>query len=167
VSGEFGYLVHRDDRPNWIPLQVGDPVTTYELGEPWPYGDLPPHGGHAQADIDYESAVIEHANTDTDWRVQEVLRCDCRRSVAQVLVHRPSARLWVTAQPEYVPSVFRKADARLVEGWVMHGVAGEAPHVGAVASCKGCPKRWLVISFTDHAELIRIRDATHGATLVP
>lgn len=169
MTGEFGHLGLRDDRPNWIPVQAGDPVTMYTLGEPWHYGDLAPHEGCSQELDEYQTFVVQHANSEDDWRVQDLLRCDCkqRRVVAQVLVHLPSARLWATAKPERVPMAFRKADHGAVEGWALHGKPGEAPHVGAVSSCKGCDKRWLVLSFPDRAELLHIAAATHGATIAP
>lgn len=163
-----GFIVVGHDKAPTAPFEVGDPVTTYELGEPLPFGDRP-HSGHTQALLNYEEDVQKHANADEDWRVQEQLYCNCpsRRAVAQVLVHEPSSRLWVTAKPERVPAAFRRQGHGLVEGWAMHGAAGDSPHIGGVASCKGCDKRWLVISFADGAQLIRIKSATHGAYVAP
>lgn len=168
-SENFGAIVMRHDVDNQIPLRVGDGVITYELGESWPYRHLPQHSGHTMDLLAYQDTVLQHANADDDWRVQEQLHCDCRarRVVAQVLVHKRSARLWVTAKPERVPAAFRANGAASIEGWAMHGSEEEAPHIGGVSSCKGCDKRWLVVSFADHAELVRIRSATHGATVAP
>ena len=167
AADELRFLVHREGIESHLPIEAGQEVTTYELGEPWPYRDLPPHSGCSQELVDYQNAVLDHANGPADWRVERSLNCDCRqrRTVAQVLVHRPSARKWVTAKPERVPSAFRK-DVR-VNGWVLHGREGEAPHVGAVASCKGCDKRWLIISFVDDAMMLPVKAATHGAQVVP
>lgn len=151
------------------PVVAGDSAVTYELGERWPYMNLPPHSGHTQELVEYQDAVLAHANTDDSWRVQEQLHCDCRarRVIAQTLVHRPSGRLWVTAKAERVSAAFSRGQRRLDEGWAMHGAPGEMPHIGTVSSCKACPQRWLVVSFVDRAALVRIKFATHGATVAP
>ncbi|MDP9822769.1 hypothetical protein J2S59_002578 [Nocardioides massiliensis] len=145
-------------------------MTTYELADPWPYAHLSAHSGrHESVDV-YARAVIEYANDDEHWRVQQALTCTCRsrRTIAEMVVHVPSARLWVSMKPERIPSAFRKAPSIAEAAYPLHGVAGEAPHVHGIASCKasGCGKRWLVVSFTDRAELLRIADATHGAKIV-
>lgn len=168
MSNEHGFIVLRTGVDNRTPVRVGDDVVTYELGEPWPYHNLPPHG-HTRELLEYETAVLAHANSENDWRVQDVLRCTCKagRVVAQVLVHIPSARLWATAKPERVPTAFRAPDSGAVHGWALHGSNDEAPHLGGVASCGGCRRRWLVVSFADHATILSVRAATHGARVTP
>lgn len=168
-SEDFGALVARHGVDNRLPIQVGDEVTTYVLGERWPWASLPPHEGHAQELVEYQEAVLKYANGDDDWRVERELTCDCRsrRVVAQVLVHIPSARRWATMKPERVPAPFRSGNGSAVDGWALHGQSGQQPHVGGVASCKGCRKRWVVVSFVDSAELIAVRDAKHGARVAP
>lgn len=149
------------------PIRAGDEITTYELGEPFPYLTWPPHQGR-HPDVDtYADAVLGLAHDD-DWRVQKSYYCDCRqrRSVAQLLVHVPTKRLWVSMKPERVPAAFRRGPSG-VDGFPLHGVPGEAPHVNGVTSCKGCDKRWLVVSFPDAVELFHVRRARHGARIAP
>jgi hypothetical protein len=166
---DLGYLVVRRGIDNRTPFAVGDDVVTYKLAEPWPYATLPPHSGHDVELQQYSEAVLRHANDGDVWRIHSVLRCDCGKgasTLAQVLVHGPSARLWVTmARQEFVPAALRNGQQPR-EGWPLHGRPGEAPHVGEVASCK-CGNRWLVVSFTDRAETLRIDQARHGAKISP
>lgn len=166
---QHGFLVVREGIEPDKPIEVGDPVTTYELGEPWPYSALRPHRGRHVSDDEYYAAVVQYANQAKHWRVQEQLRCVCkeRRTVAQLLVHGPTGRLWVTHKPERIPNQFRALLDQRSTGYPLHGAPGEAPHIHGISSCNGCRKRWLVVSFVDRAELIRILKATHGAKVAP
>lgn len=163
------FVVLREGIDATKPFEVGDPVVTYELAQPWPYTSLPRHSGRHTSDDEYRDAVVQYANQSVHWRIHEQLRCDCkeRRTVAQLSVHIPTGRLWVIHKPEHVPQDFRAVLGERSDGYPLHGAAGEAPHVHGVASCKGCRRRWLVISFVDHAELLAIANATHGARVAP
>lgn len=161
-------IVVREGKDNRLPMEPGDDVITYELeGDSWPYADLPPHEGMHVELARYMDAVLQHANDPQHWRVVETLRCECYRAVGYLLAHSPSGRLWVTTKTESIPTAFQRSQSRGREGWALHGKKGQAPHVGAVASCKGCDKRWLVVSFIDRAEMLRVVDARHGAKVVP
>ncbi|WGX96908.1 hypothetical protein [Nocardioides sp. L-11A] len=164
-----GYVVLREGIDVNVPFAVGDPVTTYEIAGQWPYAALPPHSGRHVEDDRYREAVVQFANSKEDWRIQEQLLCDCRdrRTIAQLLVHIPTSRVWVTHKPERVPLEHRGVLELRSNGYPLHGVRDEAPHVHGVASCSGCRKRWLVVSFVDHAELIHVLRATHGARIAP
>lgn len=168
-SQEFGAIVVRPGVDLSVPVAPGDDVVTYLLGERYPYTDLPPHRGCTMDLVRYQDAVMRYTNSENSWAVRDKLRCDCYRVVAQVLVHLPSDRLWVSMRPERVPAEFRGGAGRATDEivYAMHGVDGEAPHVGGVVSCNGCDKRWLVVSFAEQAELFRIASATHGAKIVP
>lgn len=160
---DYGALVVRRDIDNRMPFKPGDEITTYVLGEPYPYLDLPPHSGHSREHSQYELNVIAKSQP-ADWALRNDLRCDCkqRRSIAQVLVHLPDSRLWVSQKVEHAPASFREERNTRTTGWALHGREGEAPHVGGVTSCKGCRTRWLVVSFVNRAEMFRIRSATRG-----
>lgn len=168
-KNEHRFLVLREGIDARQAVAVGDPVTTYELAESWPYSDLPPHRGRHVEDDRYYESVMKYANLEAHWRIQDQLRCNCRqrRTIAQLLVHKPSARLWVTHKPERVPLGFRGVLEHRGNGYPLHGAKGEAPHVHGVASCTGCRQRWLVVSFVDRAELLLIAGATHGASVAP
>lgn len=163
------FVVFREGIDAHEPFQVGDPVTTYELAEAWPYANLPPHRGRHVEEDEYHNAVVNFANQQEHWRVYEQLRCICRerRTVAQLLVHLPTRRLWITHKMEHIPQAFRAVLDDRTSGYPLHGAAGEAPHIHGVASCRGCRRRWLVVSFVDRAELILVLNATHGAKVAP
>lgn len=161
---DFGFIVHREGVDPRVPFSVGDEVDTYELaGELRSYYELPAHTGHTPALLAYEADVVQRQNEDEHWSVRRVLRCTCRRQVAQVLFHLPSGRLWVVVTaPEWVPAAMRKGDPPAGPvGHPLHGSRGEAPCTPDAVSCPGCDARWFVLSFADRAELVPICRATH------
>lgn len=165
-----GYVVMREGIDNEFPFEAGDPVTTYELGDKYPYTSLPPHRGRHATDDAYFEAVATYANQEEHWRVQKHLRCDCKswRSIARLMVHIPSNRQWVFHNPEDVAKPFRTLVLKERNlAYPLHGAPGEAPHVHGVSSCNGCDKRWLVVSFHDDAEIIHVQGAIHGAKVAP
>jgi hypothetical protein len=161
TADKLRFLVVRRGVDEGIPWAAGDPVTTYELVEPWPYAELSAHGGHDHALVAYMEAVgVEMGSADPAelWREDSALYCSCtaRRKLVTVVVHRKSGRRWVSPRRD------RKAQ-RPPDFWPLHGREGEGPHYGDVSQCNGCNARWLVISFSDHAELIGIKSVRYGA----
>lgn len=165
---DLRFVVVRRDVDPTLPLAEGDPVTTYELVDPWPYADLAPHSGrHVELD-EYAAVVRRYSNQDQHWRIHKVHRCDCksRRQVAQVLVHRPTHRLWVTTVGERPPSALGDVPHdEKGDGMPLHGSEGEQPCPVGVATCGGCGRSWLVVAFDDRAELLLIAGGTHGAAV--
>lgn len=167
----FGTIVVVHDQDPGTLAKGGEDVTSYELAEPWTYGPPEPHHLHDPELLAYHDHVVQNANGPEDWRVEEVLTCDCagRGAVAFVQVHKSSLRRWVTAREERIPKAFRRVDSVAgPRGLPMHrGLHEENPCVVGVTSCRACSQRWLVLTFEDRAACVRIRWATHGKKLLP
>ena len=167
-SNDSEFLVLREDVDPALPVAVGDIVTSYEIpGNVRSYYELPAHTGHTPDLFKYEEDVVQHQNEDANWSVSKVLRCTCRRQVAQVLFHLPSERLWVViTAPEWVPAARRRGDAPADPiGQSLHGSKGEAPCDPVAVSCPGCDARWFVLLFADRAQLVPVGVATHRRTV--
>lgn len=164
ATPELRWLVVRREVDAAKPIEVGDPVITYELDEPFPYAYMP-RCVMPQDLYDYAEAVDFATAT---WREESALHCpNCPkgkgRKIASIMVHEGAARRWVSPRAEKLPAGF---SPRPAESWPMHGERDAGPHIGEIASCPGCRKRWLVISFVDRAELIGIKSARYGAKVV-